>query len=147
MVSHGYNCCSIVALVPSTCKPPLPVHFNYTQVEVIKRIWLHRFKIFSLLLVVLCCQFSWVAASGCPQHNRCSQNEVSPLVAFTAADVKPYTWSGMKKNMSGYTLTNEGYGWNPKTNVFVCYYPGLYFFTFSEQPSSHQRSRSLPLLL
>jgi len=57
---------------------------------------------------------------------------VSPdTVAFSAARASDFTRVGITQVRFDYTITDIGYGWYPDRSEFVCYYPGLYFFTFS----------------
>ena len=60
-------------------------------------------------------------------------------VAFSAARASDFTRVGITQVRFDYTLTDVGYGWYPDRSEFVCYYPGLYFFTFSAlSPQSRQ---------
>jgi C1q domain len=51
-------------------------------------------------------------------------------VAFSAARASDFTRVGVTQVRFDYTLTDIGYGWYPDRSEFVCYYPGLYFFTY-----------------
>ncbi|KAK4023259.1 putative Complement C1q tumor necrosis factor-related protein 2 [Daphnia magna] len=51
-------------------------------------------------------------------------------VAFSAARASDFTRVGVTQVRFDFTLTDVGYGWYPDRSEFVCYYPGLYFFTF-----------------
>lgn len=60
-------------------------------------------------------------------------------VAFSAARASDYTRVGVTQVRFDYTLTDVGYGWYPDRSEFVCFYPGIYFFTFSAlSPQSRQ---------
>lgn len=52
-------------------------------------------------------------------------------VAFSAARASDFTRIGITQVRFDFTITDIGYGWYPDRSEFVCYYPGLYFFTFS----------------
>lgn len=52
-------------------------------------------------------------------------------VAFSAARASDFTRVGVTQVRFDYTLTDVGYGWYPDRSEFVCYYPGIYFFSFS----------------
>jgi hypothetical protein len=51
-------------------------------------------------------------------------------VAFSAARASDFTRVGVTQVRFDYTLTDIGYGWYPDRSEFVCYYPGLYYFTY-----------------
>lgn len=60
-------------------------------------------------------------------------------VAFSAARASDFTRVGITQVRFDFTMTDVGYGWYPDRSEFVCYYPGLYFFTFSAlSPQSRQ---------
>lgn len=56
---------------------------------------------------------------------------VSPdTVVFSAARASDFTRVGITQVRFDFTLTDVGYGWYPDRSEFVCYYPGLYYFSF-----------------
>ena len=52
-------------------------------------------------------------------------------VAFSAIYASLSTRRSSSKIAFDRTVTDIGYGWYPRRNEFICYYPGLYFFTFA----------------
>ena len=52
-------------------------------------------------------------------------------VAFSAVHASLTTRRSSSKIAFDRTVTDIGYGWYPRRNEFICYYPGLYFFTFA----------------
>ena len=57
---------------------------------------------------------------------------VSPdTVAFSVTRASDFTRIGITQVRFDFTVTDIGYGWYPDRSEFVCFYPGLYFFTFS----------------
>lgn len=60
-------------------------------------------------------------------------------VAFSATRASDFTRSATTQVRFDFTITDIGYGWYPDRSEFVCFYPGVYFFTFSAlSPQSRQ---------
>ncbi|XP_065580545.1 complement C1q-like protein 3 isoform X2 [Artemia franciscana] len=67
-----------------------------------------------------------------PQQPGQFPNDLAPdVVAFTAVRASDFTRNAISQVRFDVTVTDIGYGWLPDRSEFVCYYPGLYFFTFS----------------
>lgn len=52
-------------------------------------------------------------------------------VAFSAVRASDKSRKAQSKIYFDTTLSDIGFGWNPKSSEFICYYPGSYFFTFT----------------
>jgi hypothetical protein len=66
-----------------------------------------------------------------PGGSQLPPGSVAPdSVAFSAARASDFTRVGVTQVRFDYTLTDIGYGWYPDRSEFVCYYPGLYYFTY-----------------
>ena len=52
-------------------------------------------------------------------------------VAFSAVRASDKSRKAQSKIYFDTTLSDIGFGWNPKSSEFICYYPGSYFFSFT----------------
>ena len=64
-------------------------------------------------------------------------------VAFSVAKASEYTRTDVTQVRFDNTITDVGYGWYPDRSEFVCYYPGLYFFTFSGLSTQTRQFKSV----
>jgi hypothetical protein len=58
-------------------------------------------------------------------------NRVIEPVAFSAVRASDRSRKANSKIFFDTTLSDVGFGWNPKSSEFTCFYPGSYFFTFT----------------
>lgn len=83
-----------------------------------------------------------------PGSTQLPPGSVAPdTVAFSAARASDFTRVGITQVRFDFTLTDVGYGWYPDRSEFVCYYPGLYFFTFSGLSSQTRQIKFVNHLL
>ena len=68
-------------------------------------------------------------------------NSNSEVIAFSAVRASRYTQSSPAEIKFERTLTDVGYGWDPKTSRFVAYAPGLYVFAWSAVSPSYSEFR------
>lgn len=57
-------------------------------------------------------------------------NRMEPVI-FSVAKATEKSRQSFSKIKFNQTLTNIGLGWDSSRNEFNCFYPGVYFFTFS----------------
>jgi len=68
--------------------------------------------------------------------------ETGTTVAFSAIRANTYSNSGNSQHISfERTITDVGYGWNPRDSYFECYYPGTYVFSWSAVSPSNSETR------
>jgi hypothetical protein len=60
-------------------------------------------------------------------------------VAFSAINTSPSTRRSVSQISFERTVTDIGNGWSPLQSEFICFHPGLYFFTFTALSSSTSR--------
>ncbi|XP_046638735.1 complement C1q tumor necrosis factor-related protein 4-like [Daphnia pulicaria] len=91
---------------------------------------------FRLLLLV--CAMALPAILAIPVDNSSSlsptssgANRVIEPVAFSAVRASDRSRKANSKIFFDTTLSDVGFGWNPKSSEFTCFYPGSYFFTFT----------------
>jgi hypothetical protein len=71
------------------------------------------------------------SASGVLPTVTSGAGRVMEPVAFSAVRASDKSRKAQSKIYFDTTLSDIGFGWNPKSSEFICYYPGSYFFTFT----------------
>lgn len=70
---------------------------------------------------------------------------VMETVVFSAVRASDSSRRSVTKILFDNTVTDVGYGWDSSRSEFICFYPGIYFFSFSalSTPTSQFKSVSL----
>jgi len=77
-----------------------------------------------------------------PGNDRPPVPEPGTTVAFSAIRANTYSNSGNSQHIRfERTITDVGYGWNPKESYFECHYPGTYVFSWSAVSPSNSETR------
>jgi hypothetical protein len=70
-------------------------------------------------------------AAAQPSYSPYLPSSAFEPVAFSAVHASLSSRRSVSKISFDRTVTDIGYGWYSRRSEFICYYPGLYFFTFT----------------
>ena len=86
-----------------------------------------------------------LSGSAMPAVSVSKTNQAFEPVIFSAVRASEKSRKSVSRLAFDNTVTDIGYGWNPKRSEFVCFYPGSYFFSFTAISDSTSNFKSVVL--
>ena len=86
-----------------------------------------------------------LSGSAMPAVSFSKTNQAFEPVIFSAVRASEKSRKSVSRLAFDNTVTDIGYGWNPKRSEFVCFNPGSYFFSFTAISDSTSNFKSVVL--